>query len=64
MLHSSGCRRHEIRQVVRVAQLRFQVQPRLSAEIELELEGERALRKHDASTEALVQHVLDRQEQD
>lgn len=34
---------------------------RLSAEIELELEGERATRKHDASTEALVQHVLDRQ---
>jgi glucose-6-phosphate isomerase len=27
---------------------------RLSTEIELELEGERALRKHDASTEALV----------
>jgi len=37
---------------------------RLSTEIEKELEGERALRKHDASTEALVQHVLDRQEQD
>lgn len=34
---------------------------RLSTEIELELEGERALRKHDASTEALIQHVLDRQ---
>ena len=37
---------------------------RLSTEIELELEGKRALRKHDASTEALVQHVLDRQERD
>jgi glucose-6-phosphate isomerase len=37
---------------------------RLSAEIELELEGERALRNHDASTEALIQHLLDRQEQD
>ena len=33
---------------------------RLSAEIELELEGERALREHDVSTEALIQHVLDR----
>jgi glucose-6-phosphate isomerase len=37
---------------------------RLSTEIEHELEGERALRKHDASTEALVQHVLNRQKQD
>lgn len=37
---------------------------RLSAEIELELEGERALRKHDVSTEALVQHILNRQEQE
>jgi glucose-6-phosphate isomerase len=36
----------------------------LSTEIELELEDERTLRKHDASTEALVQHVLDRQERD
>ena len=35
---------------------------RLSAEIELELEGEHALRSHDASTEALIQHILDRRE--
>ncbi len=37
---------------------------RLSSEIEKELEGKRALRKHDASTEALVRHILDRMEQD
>jgi len=36
---------------------------RLSTEIELELEGERALRSHDSSTEALIQHILDQQEQ-